>query len=93
MELHVSIEKAVEVLFHLHAARGPLGVSALGRELGLAAGLGMVVAHGALALAMIGLFAVLAVVSIAIVPHSFDEANRSAATATVLGFVVGYLLG
>lgn len=33
----------------------------LGRELGLAAGLGMVVAHGALALAMIGLFAVLAV--------------------------------
>lgn len=37
--------------------------------------------------------AVLAVVSIAIVPHSFDEVNRSAATATVLGFVVGYLLG
>ncbi len=35
MEQHVSIEKAVEVLFHLHAARGPLGVSALGRELGL----------------------------------------------------------
>jgi DNA-binding IclR family transcriptional regulator len=35
MELRVSIEKAVEVLFHLHAAQAPLGVSALGRELGL----------------------------------------------------------
>ncbi len=35
MDLRVSIEKAVEVLFHLHAATGPLGVSALGRELGL----------------------------------------------------------
>jgi DNA-binding IclR family transcriptional regulator len=35
VELRVSIEKAVEVLFHLHAARAPLGVTALGRELGL----------------------------------------------------------
>lgn len=36
--------------------------------------------------------AVLAVVSIAIVPHAFAEVSRTVATATVLGFVVGYLL-
>jgi ZIP family zinc transporter len=36
--------------------------------------------------------AVLAVVSIAIVPHAFSEVNRLVATATVAGFIVGYLL-
>lgn len=36
--------------------------------------------------------AVLAVISIAIVPHAFSEVNRVAAFATVLGFVAGYLL-
>ncbi len=36
--------------------------------------------------------AVLAVVSIAIIPHAFSEVNRLAAAATVAGFVVGYLL-
>jgi ZIP family zinc transporter len=36
--------------------------------------------------------AVLAVVSIAIVPHAFDEVSRSVATATVAGFIAGYLL-
>jgi hypothetical protein len=36
--------------------------------------------------------AVLAVVSIAIVPHAFAEVSRLVATATVLGFVGGYLL-
>lgn len=36
--------------------------------------------------------AVLAVVSIAIVPHAFSEVNRVVATATTAGFVVGYLL-
>jgi zinc transporter, ZIP family len=36
--------------------------------------------------------AVLAVVSIAIVPHAFSEVNRSVASAMVAGFVVGYLL-
>lgn len=36
--------------------------------------------------------AVLAVVSIAIVPHAFSEASRAVATATVLGFMAGYLL-
>ena len=37
--------------------------------------------------------AVLAVVSIAIVPHAFAEVNRLVASATVLGFIAGYLLG
>jgi ZIP family zinc transporter len=36
---------------------------------------------------------VLAVVSISIVPHAFAEVSREVATATVLGFVAGYLLG
>ena len=36
--------------------------------------------------------AVLAVVSIAIVPHAFEEVSRLTAAATVAGFVVGYLL-
>lgn len=36
--------------------------------------------------------AVLAVVSIAIVPHAFGEVNRLVATATVAGFIAGYLL-
>ena len=36
--------------------------------------------------------AVVAVVSIAIVPHAFDEVSRTVATATVAGFIAGYLL-
>jgi ZIP family zinc transporter len=36
--------------------------------------------------------AVLAVVSIAIVPHAFAEVNRIVASATVAGFIAGYLL-
>jgi ZIP family zinc transporter len=36
--------------------------------------------------------AVLAVVTIAIVPHAFDEVSRMVAAATVLGFLVGYVL-
>ena len=36
--------------------------------------------------------AVLAVVSIAIVPYAFAEVSSRVATATVLGFVAGYLL-
>jgi ZIP family zinc transporter len=36
--------------------------------------------------------AVLAVVSIAIVPHAFEEVSSQVAIATVLGFVAGYLL-
>jgi zinc transporter, ZIP family len=36
--------------------------------------------------------AVLAVVSIAIIPHAFEEVSSRVATAMVLGFVAGYLL-
>jgi zinc transporter, ZIP family len=36
--------------------------------------------------------AVLAVVSIAIIPHAFEEVSGLVASATVLGFIVGYLL-
>lgn len=36
--------------------------------------------------------AVLAVITIAIVPHAFKQVSRSVATATVAGFIVGYLL-
>jgi ZIP family zinc transporter len=36
--------------------------------------------------------AVLAVVTIAIVPHAFEQVSRLVATATVVGFLVGYLL-
>jgi len=36
--------------------------------------------------------AVLAVVSIAIVPHAFAEVSRLVATATMAGFIAGYLL-
>lgn len=36
--------------------------------------------------------AVLAVITIAIVPHAFEEVSRLVASATVLGFLAGYLL-
>jgi zinc transporter, ZIP family len=36
--------------------------------------------------------AVLAVITIAIVPHAFDEVSNQVASATVLGFLAGYLL-
>lgn len=36
--------------------------------------------------------AVLAVVSIAIVPHAFSQVSRWVACATVAGFIGGYLL-
>ena len=37
--------------------------------------------------------AVLAVVSIAIIPHAFEEVSGLVAFATVLGFIAGYVLG
>jgi zinc transporter, ZIP family len=37
--------------------------------------------------------AVLAVLSISILPYAFDEASRRVALVTALGFTVGYLLG
>jgi zinc transporter, ZIP family len=36
--------------------------------------------------------AVMAVISVAIVPHAFSEVSRAVATATMAGFVAGYLL-
>ncbi len=36
--------------------------------------------------------AVLAVVSIAIIPHAFSEVSGLVASVTVLGFITGYLL-
>ena len=36
--------------------------------------------------------AVLAVVSIAIIPHAFEEVSSLVATVTVAGFIVGYVL-
>jgi zinc transporter, ZIP family len=36
--------------------------------------------------------AVMAVLSISIVPHAFSEVSRTVATATIAGFTVGYLL-
>src|ERR671922_2562046 len=36
--------------------------------------------------------AVLAVISIAVIPHAFEEVSSLVATATVAGFIVGYLL-
>jgi zinc transporter, ZIP family len=36
--------------------------------------------------------AVLAVITIAVVPHAFEEVSRRAATASMAGFVLGYLL-
>ncbi len=35
MNTATTVEKAVDILFHLHAASGPQGVSAIGRSLGL----------------------------------------------------------
>ena len=36
--------------------------------------------------------AVLAFVSISVIPHAFAEVSSGVATATVLGFIAGYLL-
>ena len=36
--------------------------------------------------------AVLAVITIAVIPHAFEEVSRLVATATVAGFAAGYLL-
>jgi ZIP family zinc transporter len=59
-----------------------LGGTALADASGALVGTAQAVAAGA----------VLAVITIAIVPHAFEEVSRLAASATVLGFLVGYLL-
>ena len=72
-------------------------LTAIGCALALATVLGATVLADASA-ALVGTAqavaagAVLAVVSIAILPHAFAEVNRVAAAATVAGFIAGYLL-
>ena len=36
--------------------------------------------------------AVLAVISVSIIPHAFSEVNSEVATASGVGFIAGYLL-
>jgi ZIP family zinc transporter len=64
------------------AAATVLGGTALADASGEIIGSAQAVAAGA----------VLAVITIAIVPHAFEEVSRLAASATMLGFLVGYLL-
>jgi ZIP family zinc transporter len=59
-----------------------LGATVLADARAAAAGAAQAVAAGA----------VLGVVSIAVVPHAFDEVSRTVAVATVLGFAAGYAL-
>jgi zinc transporter, ZIP family len=59
-----------------------LGGTALASASGELVGTAQAVAAGA----------VLAVITIAIVPHAFEEVSRLVASATVVGFLVGYLL-
>ena len=37
--------------------------------------------------------AVLAVISVSIIPHAFSEVSSEVATSSVVGFIAGYLLG
>ncbi|HEX2086210.1 MAG TPA: hypothetical protein VHF89_11045 [Solirubrobacteraceae bacterium] len=59
-----------------------LGATVLADASGEAIGTAQAVAAGA----------VLAVVSIAVVPHAFEEVRATVAVATILGFTTGYLL-
>jgi zinc transporter, ZIP family len=59
-----------------------LGGTALADASGAVVGTAQAIAAGA----------VLAVITIAIVPHAFEEVSRLVASATVLGFLAGYLL-
>jgi zinc transporter, ZIP family len=59
-----------------------LGGTALADASGEVVGTAQAVAAGA----------VLAVITIAIVPHAFEEVSRLVAASTVLGFLTGYLL-
>jgi zinc transporter, ZIP family len=69
----------------------------IGLALALATALGGTVLAGASAgfvgtAQAVAAGAVLAVVTIAVIPHSFEEVSRRVATASVAGFVLGYLL-
>lgn len=81
-----------------HSRRFALGLlGGIGLALAAATILGGTVFAGASA-ALVGTMqavaagAVLAVISIAIVPHAFAQVSRGVATATVAGFIAGYLL-
>ena len=73
-------------------------ITGIGLALGLATVLGGTLLAGA-PLAVIGTLqaiasgAILAVLSISIIPYAFDEVRRSVAVAVALGLVLGYLLG
>ena len=73
-------------------------LTAIGLALAVATVLGATVLAGA-SPALVGTAqavaagAVLAVISIAIVPNAFKEVNRAVAMATAAGFILGYLLG
>ena len=81
-----------------HSARFALGLlGGIGLALAVATVVGATVLAGASpeligTLQAIAAGAVLAVISIAIVPHAFEEVSRGVAVATVAGFVLGYLL-
>lgn len=82
-----------------HSARFALALSAgIGFSLVLATVLGATVLSGASS-SLIGTTqavaagAVLAVITVSIVPHAFDEVSSLVACAAVAGFVCGYVLG
>jgi ZIP family zinc transporter len=81
-----------------HTKRFAIGLlGAIGVALALATVLGATVLAGVDPVVVgiaqaVAAGAVLAVVSIAIIPHAFDEVSRLVAFATVLGFIAGYLL-
>jgi zinc transporter, ZIP family len=81
-----------------HTARFAIGVLAgIGLALAIATALGGTVLADASAefigtAEALAAGAVLAVVTIAVIPHAFDEVSRLAAMATAAGFVLGYLL-
>jgi ZIP family zinc transporter len=89
---------AQPILMGGHSRRFALGLlGGIGLALALATVLGGTVLADASAeligtLQAVAAGAVLAVISIAIVPHAFAEVSRGVATATMAGFIAGYLL-
>jgi ZIP family zinc transporter len=72
-------------------------LTAIGLALGFATVLGGTALAGASAKPIgaaqaVSAGAILAVVSIAIIPHTFSEVSKRVAIATMLGFIGGYLL-